>query len=341
MKKLIATLSVLLLMILLSSCREITVSTTINKDGSFTRTIKITGDSSDVFRRDLPYPVDESWTMTVKRDPVDSALFVTWTKNFSSSRALNTEIKNDTGWWKNIDREITIDKKFGFFYSYLSYKEQISAANPFNALDYSDFLTDDDLRWLTNEKSPLNDADTVKIDDAEEKAMEFLGKSITEEFIQLLAQGIEELNDPLCSPQVAHKYYDSIQSWVFNWEFDKPFLLIDSIAGWSGNSCLSTLKEKKPHLFDKYMSKAQLLTRFIEMENYDIQVEMPGIITETNSASITGNKVSWTVESFSFLVTDYNMYVESRVVNYWMFILSGLILLILMATLIIKSFKSK
>ena len=58
----------LLVAFVLSSCREITVNTTGNKDGSCIRTIIITGDSSEVFKADLPYPVDNYWSQEFQSD---------------------------------------------------------------------------------------------------------------------------------------------------------------------------------------------------------------------------------------------------------------------------------
>ncbi len=86
-------LLIIAVMFTFSACREITVTTKVNKDGSFTRIIKITGDSADLFKKDLPYPIDDSWLMEVKRDSVDTSLFVTYTKTYTDSDLLNTEMQ--------------------------------------------------------------------------------------------------------------------------------------------------------------------------------------------------------------------------------------------------------
>ncbi len=41
----------------------------------------------------------------------------------------------------------------------------------------------------------------------------------------------------------------------------------------------------------------------------------------------------------SFFFEDYEMYVESRVMNYWAFVLSGIVVLLLLIALIVKIFK--
>ena len=66
---------------------------------------------------------------------------------------------------------------------------------------------------------------------------------------------------------------------------------------------------------------------------------MPGIITETNSTNLIGNRVSWEVEADSFLLRDKVMMVESRVVNYWAFILTGLVVFGLLVLIVLKGFR--
>ena len=83
----------------------------------------------------------------------------------------------------------------------------------------------------------------------------------------------------------------------------------------------------------------KLLLELLCMEEYDEVVEMSGLITKTNSKSITGNRVSWKVNADKFLFGDYEMFVESRVVNLWAFIVSGLVILAAVVLLVVKGRK--
>jgi hypothetical protein len=66
---------------------------------------------------------------------------------------------------------------------------------------------------------------------------------------------------------------------------------------------------------------------------------MPGLITGTNSSVLSGNRVSWDVFPMAFLLEDYTMVAESRVINVWAFIVSGMVLLGLISLLVVKSRK--
>lgn len=336
----IIVLLLIFIIVTLSACREITVTTRVNNDGSFTRIITITGDSADLFKKDLPYPVDDSWLFEVKHDSVDTSMFVTYTKTYTNSIDLNKEIDSDTSWKKQLRRSIEVNKKFGFFFSYLTFKEVIKSANPFTMLDYSDHLTPEELMWLNKEKLPLTEADTTIMEEIEEKALEFVGKSITEELIVHFEEGIKKLNDPAVNPGIIRLHYDSILAHVYEWEFENSSALIDNIAIWSDESRVLDIKQFFPELFADFNKKVELFDNVLQMEIYDQVVEMPGIITETNSPGLIGNQVSWDVDSDCFLFNDYTMYVESRVVNVWSFILLGLVLVSLIIFLTIKSFRN-
>ncbi len=97
------------------------------------------------------------------------------------------------------------------------------------------------------------------------------------------------------------------------------------------------LYDLDPPIFEEYTKKMEKLGTIFQMEGYTEEVEMPGLITATNSAMLKGNQVRWDFQPMSVMIRDYEMYVESRVVNYWAFILGGIVLLSLVVLLVIKA----
>ena len=75
------------------------------------------------------------------------------------------------------------------------------------------------------------------------------------------------------------------------------------------------------------------------METYPETVEMPGLIIETNSVMLKGNQVSWEVQPLTLLFQPYEMFVESRVVNNWAFVVTGIFLVLLIIVMIVKAVK--
>lgn len=340
MKKSHILFSLLISMVFIYSCREINVNTIINKDGSFTRVITIKGDSSDVLKPGLPYPIDDSWKKEFKKDTAnDKNYILTYTKSFNNSSILNKEINEDTGWRKKLNRTINVEKEFGFFYSYLTYNEMIIAANPFPEYDYKDYLNKEDILWLTGKKLALNSSDSAKVKEAENKIDDYLQYAISNEIIAILKNGIVQLNNPSINPNQVDKYRDSIETKINEWSDKSTTEFVDFYAKWTNNPEINRIKEIDSTQFIILDSKFKFLADILGMEDYKVTVELPGIITETNSVSTKGNLVTWHVNSSSILLEDYGMIAESRIVNRWMFIITGVILILLIVLTIFKSRK--
>ncbi len=340
MKNLMIIISTLITVILISSCREIDIKTIVNIDGSLTRIITITGDSSDVYKKGLPYPINESWEMNFCKDTLSKDNFIlTYTKSFANSAELNNEIKQDSGWRHQLKRNISIDNSFGFFYSYLTYNETIKAANPFKFLDYRDYLNESDMIWLTGEKIAVNSADSAKIKEAEDKAEDYLQKSFSAEILALLKDGVKDLDNPRIKTDLVDYYADSISNKVRDWDLDSIYGFVDYFAAITQKKEIEKIKETKKAQLEGIDKKNELLAKIFGMEEYSVTVEMPGLLTNTNSPSIKGNKVHWKVSTMSFLFKDFQMVSESRIVNLYMFIIAGILLLSLIILAAIKLWK--
>lgn len=324
----------------ITSCREITVTTKVHKDGSFTRTITVTGDSTEVFTKNLPYPVDNSWKTVASRDTADAKQFViTYSKTFRSDDLLNREIHSDTSWMKQLKRKVQIRKRFAFFYSYLTFTETIQAANPFTRIPLQDSLSPTEIKWLKNEVQPVTSADSTRMKNIEDKALRVVVRSMTTEVTELLEKGIQQLHDPTLAPRIAKEYQDSLFNQVGDWNFHSSKDFITALAQWSGQKKVLEITTNSPDLFQSFDKKLDFFTQLVSMHDYTQTVEMPGLITETNALTLKGNQVQWKVDPMSFLLTDYRMTVESRVVNYWMFVLTGVVILALIILLMVRAFR--
>ena len=298
--------------------------------------IKITGDSSSVFKPDLPYPIDDTWAKTVIKDTTDKGDYIlTYTKSFKNSDLLNNELNADTSWRKKLDRKITIDKQFGFFYSYITYCETYKAVNPFKKLNYPNYLTPNEMLYLSGNRIQITASDSAMEKKVSERFERFLIEAIANEIIITMEDGIKKLNDPQLNPDNVTLYRDSIENKLHEY-YENMNVYIDFYREWTGNESVNKLKTLEPQLFGKLNEKISFLLNAVFMDEYSQTVEMPGLITETNSISVTGNKVSWKVNGDKIIFHNYEMKVESRVVNRWAFIVSGIILLLGLILLIIK-----
>ncbi len=228
--------AVIFLLLLFGACREVTVTTKVNPDGTFTRIITVTGDSADVFSADLPFPVDETWARAFSKDTADSAKYMqTYTKSYRNSDELNTEIKSDTGSYKNMERNVSVIKKFRFFFSYLTFKEVYKSANPFTSLDYREYLTEEDIQWYTGLKVPVTPADSARRNEAEDSVALFFYGSALADVEAITREGIKKLNNPQLNSVDISIYHDSLFNNLEDWYFKEGDDFIELYRKWSGN----------------------------------------------------------------------------------------------------------
>jgi len=329
----------LLMGFILSSCREINIKTTVNNDGSFTRVVTITGDSSEVLKTNLPYPIDSSWVKEFAQDTADSSVFIcTYSKSYKSDDLLNSEMHNDTSWKSQIQRDVEISKRFMFFYSFITYRQVYKAANPFSE-DYHEYINEEDLLWISGVKAELNRKDSIRSDSAYVSLDNYYKHVLVVEISDALKKGLNQLNDPNLINIDLAMYKDSIAANAISWSSGKYENSIDALITWTGNSELARLHNIEPSIFEALEIKDDYADKVFFGNEYTLEVEMPGLITKTNSTVMYGNTVSWAVGTMSFFFEDYEMHVESRVMNYWAFVLSGIVVLLLLIALIVKIFK--
>ena len=122
-------------------------------------------------------------------------------------------------------------------------------------------------------------------------------------------------------------------------DFDSSWEFIDFLANWTGEEGVLDMDQNKTLAFDQIDKDMDFIEMVVMMQSFQSYVEMPGIITETNSPSFKGNLVNWQVSGISFLFVDNTMIVESRIVNTWAYVVAGIVLLMLIVLLVIKAKK--
>jgi hypothetical protein len=75
--------------------------------------------------------------------------------------------------------------------------------------------------------------------------------------------------------------------------------------------------------------------------DYTNTVVMPGIVLDTNADEVKGTTVSWRFSANQFMLGDYTMWVESRVMNTWAVILTGITALGLTGVLVALRLRSR
>jgi len=188
-------------------------------------------------------------------------------------------------------------------------------------------------------KLPVTKADSLHKEEAEDKVFSYFLASATAEVESIFRDGIKRLNNPLLNQVDISLYHDSLYNELDSWDDKSKLTIIEDCRKWSGNDAFLQLNDLKPPLFENFAEKVAALDTIFELEGYTEEVEMPGLITATNSPMLKGNQVRWDFQPMNVIVRDFEMYVESRVINYWAFILAGIVMLLFLILIIIKAFR--
>jgi len=206
---------------------------------------------------------------------------------------------------------------------------------PFVKLNFPNNLTPAEKLYLSEPKMIITPGDSIKYKQISDKFEGLLVEAITNHIISTIEDGIKKINDPQLKPETVELYRDSIEHRLYDYDGDLD-IFIGFYRKWTANESVEKLRNLEPPLFEKLNNKVFFVLNAAFMDTYTQAVEMPGIITATNAKSVKGNKVSWRVHSERFLFEDYEMKVESRVVNRWAFIVSGIFLMLVLILLFFK-----
>lgn len=99
---------------------------------------------------------------------------------------------------------------------------------------------------------------------------------------------------------------------------------------------------------DSAMSVLESMTEsFFSVDNYGMEIRMPGRIIATNGYADTdpdnggSGGILWTVKGEYFLTEQYAMWAESRINNYWTWIVTAIFVLFVITGIVIRSKKEK
>jgi hypothetical protein len=366
--RIMRNMAVISIMFLSGSCLDYVVNTRVNKDGSITREYVVRGDSTEIFKGSLCVPYDSLWKVThtyVNKDKQDTASEKSQyeyraSRTFKSGKELSEWMASDTS-SRTIKTRVTVHKRFRWFYTYYEYKEVFPMSYPFRKVPVDSFLTkieqsiviDDGQtvyspaeRKMIWKKDTLtyrfNQDDSVEMkkisDQCEEKLVRWMTASLIEEFIGVLES---DLGDNPATKEIRQKS-DQFSAAVFN----KVRLLSDDSISVQllvsiGDSLitsdrLNVLYASNPGVFAAIDKNLKELDFLDNDDDYYQSLTMPGNVFSTNAEEIKTPLLIWDFEPNSFLMKDFVMSASSRIANYWILVLTGMIAAFLLVILVSK-----
>ena len=324
-----------LMVLSVSGCLEIETKTQVRRDESLNRTVVFSGDSAEVAGACIILGIDSSWAMQTRQENEEYVLVAS--HEFAAVQDMARVLQGTPG--RSVRITPRLETRFDWFFTRYRYSETWSRLHQVNEVPLSDYISPGEIDMffrheLWKEPFPTK-GDSLALEDAEDRYSEWDTRNWFEAYYKVFLEGIRELGDPALPVDSveAHKalLFEALgdQFGMFN-ETKKPGGLRAmgrEFARILGNPLALKAVEQKSDAISS-LEQQRVFVKDFAPYGYKVRTEMPGLITNTNGPSISGNTVSWEGFEGALYVTDYEMWVESRVVNWWAIGLSALLLAI-------------
>jgi hypothetical protein len=329
----------LLWIIMWTGCLDIEVSTDVALDGSSVRVVTVEGDSSNIFSSRFPIPMDSTWQIDLVQEDEDSYVY-TARKHFADISELNREFAVEDSSEVAIGMQVSLEKRFHWFFSSLEYRERYAVNNPIDEVPLSDYLSEDEIVLLIRSRTNGNEgeegADTALLDDLEERFNAWYARNVFEAFYRPFSAGVDELGHNVLTPQ----YLASMKERLFQDMLTSS--IDDGLEFWVahfeaalGMPAARQVVESNPHPFRTLEAQMELDEELF-LSDYSNSVRLPGLIVTTNANTLKGNQATWDDIGPYLLFGDYEMMVKSRTLNWGVTIISAIILVLLAGGLVAR-----
>ena len=326
------------------------VTNYVHSNGSVTRKIEMKSSESKVENRfkmsDLQVPFDSSWTVRDSCE-VNKNGDTTWLRRaeklFKSIDDINLTYKSDSGANKEFSRHAGFKRRFKWFYTEFRFSERIDKKLSFG-YPVKNFLNKEELIYFYYPENIKHDKETgpdslkfkALSDSVKHKTDKWTARNMVSEWIGEFSKLTAGKADSGMSIQSLKSHEDKFAELI-----EKDDKGLDSL--WKNGIMLKDLIGKENAL--KYRTEADsalsivLSNLFVNFSDYSVRTIMPGKLIGTNGFIDSSHLLFWPVKSDYFMTEPYEMWAESKILNRWTWIVSGLFLVFVLSGMIIRVIK--
>lgn len=331
----------------------------IESDGSMYREVYAQGDSAfragDKTHNPFLFNIDADWQLT----HLDSAIqFNFWgekenlnTKAFRKFTITNGEYFSIAP-KKEYARPLAIPheelkKSFRWFYTYYTYQATYKELTDKGPVPLNNYLNEEEQKiWLQGENAAYNGLNGIelneKLDDLERKFGEWYGRSQYEICWEVLRHFVSQQGDtayirrldkwkePVYKQNLSKEGWEDIDIEKACTLFDKTCMLFDKT--YQSNYYSQVYKKNQKAMDAMYEEKTSIAQLFYHAIQFELT--MPGSLRSSNAGVIQDNTAIWKIDGLRLLAGNYILTAESRVINYWAFGVTLLVLLIALGVFI-------
>ena len=319
---------------ILSACEhEVGMESIVHEDGSIERTILLSdADSALIVNNMFDATPAKGWSVEATRMKKGEAggkeevkMDLILHKNFASADEANRE--TDVGLDTLFSVQSTFNEKFRWFYTYIRYSDTYRAVNRFRtpATDYFTVEDFDFIKRLPPRGVTLSLADSIYESRLDEKISElFITRAYFEDVLGKVSSAMAESKmDKKWADTLARNKEKLYAQLVKSDDVDHDRLM---------QSIMDSLNiPARPEAYELYRSSVVELEKRIDFMSeassgkYAHHIRIPWAVMNTNADSVRGGDLYWKPRTTKFLLSDYEMYAETRKLNYWTVVVSALV----------------
>lgn len=315
------------LSMLLMSCEfnPIRMETKVHEDGSLDKTIVLEKiDSLKMHQNIFGVSEDNGWVRDLEKvksgedkegDKVEYNL--SFKKSFPSVEAINLDLDKDSDTLFRIHS--SFDKSFRWFYTYIRYSETFRPIDRLKMVKSEDYFNAEDKSFidrLPGEGTAISKADSFFLENLYEKIFKNYGRiGMFYEQFDILTQVVKKNLPGRNWLDTLNKNQEFIWNKLEDMEGD-PFF-----AAKMADSLHIPLPKEKAlaefSLLSKDLNSRVSFMSFVRFGKFTNGVDMPWTVVASNADSIAGNQLYWKPLATKFAIQEYEMFAESRRLNWW------------------------
>jgi hypothetical protein len=240
-----------------------------------------------------------------------------------------------------IDMHAILEKRFHWFFSSLEYRETYAVNNPIVEVPMSEYLSEDEAEILVRSRINGNgdegETDSVLLDDLEERFNRWYIRNVFEAFYRPFSDGVDELGHDMLTPEYLASMKETLFQDILESSSDEGTeFWVGHFERVLGTPVVHQVVANNPQPF-RTLDEQLALDEELFLSDFSNSVSLPGLIVKTNATALEGNRATWEDIGPHLLYSQYEMMVKSRMLNWWVTIISGIILVLLAGGLVVRA----
>ena len=323
----IRSLALISLSLVSCGCLEVAITTQVNRDGSLLRNEVVSGDSADVVSYGFISPVDSTWKLTLE-SPSERSFERKAAKLYVGPDELSAATR-DTA-WKTLPVQAQVDRRFVWFYTEITYRERYVKWNPFGCVPLAEYVSAADLArsmsLAASGRAP-NREDSLAQERVGHEWTEWMCRDMFEAYYVEFVRGVRVLNDPSLTPALVAAHKEEICRKCEKWWASAASMdtIRDVIQSVLKNPGVGKAIQANARGFALHNAKLSLAAKVMGKLK-QVNIEMPGVLIDSNAPKVERNTGSWKGVADMSYAADYELWMTSRVVNWWVVLLTAVVI---------------